>query len=69
MMSIVVVGTKEHPSERAVRIWATFLGIAGVVLGCCQYAPQLLLTGRRKLVGSLSIPMMFLQVSFLPSLS
>jgi uncharacterized protein with PQ loop repeat len=57
-------GGKEHPSERAVRVWATTLGLASVVLACVQYLPQLLLTARRKLVGSLSIPMMLLQVSF-----
>ncbi|ORY79718.1 hypothetical protein BCR35DRAFT_291450 [Leucosporidium creatinivorum] len=54
-------GGKEHPSERAVRVWATTLGLASVVLACVQYFPQLLLTARRKLVGSLSIPMMLLQ--------
>lgn len=53
---------REHPSERAVRVWATTLGLASVVLGCLQYMPQLVLTARRKLVGSLSIPMMMLQV-------
>lgn len=57
-------GGKEHPSERAVRVWATTLGLASVVLACVQYLPQLLLTARRKLVGSLSIPMMLLQVRF-----
>ena len=44
------------------RVWATTLGVAAVALGCAQYAPQLVLTARRKLVGSLSIPMMCLQV-------
>lgn len=55
-------GGREHPSERAVRVWATTLGLLSVALGCAQYAPQLVLTARRKLVGSLSIPMMALQV-------
>ncbi|GAA6051552.1 hypothetical protein JCM3770_000412 [Rhodotorula araucariae] len=54
-------GGREHPSERAVRVWATTLGLLSVALGCAQYAPQLVLTARRKLVGSLSIPMMLLQ--------
>lgn len=53
---------REHPSERAVRVWATTLGLLSVALGCCQYAPQLVHTARKKLVGSLSIPMMLLQV-------
>ncbi|GAA5953929.1 hypothetical protein JCM3765_000697 [Sporobolomyces pararoseus] len=52
---------REHPSERAVRVWATTLGLLSVALGCCQYAPQLVFTARKKLVGSLSIPMMLLQ--------
>ncbi|GAA5933261.1 hypothetical protein JCM3775_002589 [Rhodotorula graminis] len=52
---------REHPSERAVRVWATTLGLVAVALGCAQYAPQLVLTARRRLVGSLSIPMMALQ--------
>ncbi|GAA5999379.1 PQ-loop repeat-containing protein [Rhodotorula paludigena] len=54
-------GGREHPSERAVRVWATTLGLVSVALGCAQYAPQLVHTARRKLVGSLSIPMMLLQ--------
>lgn len=53
---------REHPSERAVRVWATTLGLSSVILGCLQYFPQIILTARRKLVGSLSIPMMLLQV-------
>ncbi|SCZ97629.1 BZ3500_MvSof-1268-A1-R1_Chr4-3g07314 [Microbotryum saponariae] len=56
-------GGREHPSERAVRVWATTLGLVAVVLGCGQYLPQLVLTARKQLVGSLSIPMMWLQVS------
>lgn len=52
----------EHASERALRIWATALGTLAVVLAMIQYIPQLVLTARRKLVGSLSIPMMCLQV-------
>ncbi|BGO97934.1 hypothetical protein NBRC10513v2_001930 [Rhodotorula toruloides] len=54
-------GGREHPSERAVRVWATTLGLVSVALGCAQYAPQLVHTARRRLVGSLSIPMMMLQ--------
>ncbi|GJN88333.1 hypothetical protein Rhopal_001298-T1 [Rhodotorula paludigena] len=54
-------GGREHPSERAVRVWATTLGLVSVALGCAQYAPQLVHTARRKVVGSLSIPMMLLQ--------
>ncbi|GAA6025893.1 hypothetical protein JCM11491_001727 [Sporobolomyces phaffii] len=52
---------REHPSERAVRVWATTLGLLSVALGCAQYAPQLIHTAKKKLVGSLSIPMMLLQ--------
>lgn len=55
-------GGKEHPSERAVRVWATTVGLMSVVLACVQYTPQLVHTYQRKLVGSLSIPMMLIQV-------
>ena len=53
---------KEHASERAVRVWATTVGLMSVVLACVQYTPQLVHTYQRKLVGSLSIPMMLIQV-------
>lgn len=56
---------KEHASERAVRVWATTVGLMSVVLACVQYTPQLVHTYQRKLVGSLSIPMMMIQVRFL----
>ncbi|GAA5862856.1 hypothetical protein JCM3774_006664 [Rhodotorula dairenensis] len=52
---------KEHASERAVRVWATTVGLMSVVLACVQYTPQLVHTYQRKLVGSLSIPMMMIQ--------
>ncbi|GAA5971570.1 hypothetical protein JCM11641_000645 [Rhodosporidiobolus odoratus] len=52
---------REHPQERAVRVWASTLGLLSVALACAQYAPQLVLTASRKLVGSLSVPMMVLQ--------
>ncbi|GAA5918202.1 hypothetical protein JCM6882_005150 [Rhodosporidiobolus microsporus] len=52
---------REHPQERAVRVWAATLGFVSLGLACVQYAPQLVLTARRRLVGSLSIPMMLLQ--------
>ncbi|KAG0659498.1 hypothetical protein C6P46_005135 [Rhodotorula mucilaginosa] len=52
---------KEHASERAVRVWATTVGLMSVVLACVQYTPQLVHTYQRKLVGSLSIPMMLIQ--------
>lgn len=42
--------------------WATFLGLTGTLLACAQYVPQLIHTYKTKLVGSLSIPMMILQV-------
>ncbi|KAM0753335.1 hypothetical protein T439DRAFT_339057 [Meredithblackwellia eburnea MCA 4105] len=52
---------REHPSEKALRVWATTLGVVSVALACVQYLPQIAFTLRRKLVGSLSIPMMCLQ--------
>ena len=55
---------KEHPSERAVRIWALILGLGSAIAGIGQYLPQLLLTFNTRLVGSLSIPMMLLQVGY-----
>ena len=42
--------------------WATFLGVTGTILAAGQYVPQIIYTARAKLVGSLSIPMMCLQV-------
>ncbi|KAK4058614.1 hypothetical protein OIO90_000058 [Microbotryomycetes sp. JL221] len=54
-------GGREHPSERAVRVWATTLGFLSIILACLQYLPQLFLTASSRLVGSLSIPMMCLQ--------
>lgn len=42
--------------------WATFLGLTGTLLACAQYVPQLIHTYKTRLVGSLSIPMMILQV-------
>lgn len=59
-------GGKEHPSERAVRVWAATVGLMSVVLACVQYTPQLVHTYQRKLVGSLSIPMMLIQVRLPP---
>lgn len=41
--------------------WATFLGVSSALLATVQYAPQLLHTYRKKLVGALSIPMMSIQ--------
>ncbi|KWU46328.1 hypothetical protein RHOSPDRAFT_7366, partial [Rhodotorula sp. JG-1b] len=41
--------------------WATTVGLMSVVLACVQYTPQLVHTYQRKLVGSLSIPMMLIQ--------
>lgn len=51
----------QHPSVRAVRLWATFLGVLSTVLALLQYLPQIVLTARAKLVGSPSIPMMCIQ--------
>ncbi len=45
-----------------VQRWATFLGVTGTILAAGQYIPQIVYTARTKLVGSLSIPMMCLQV-------
>ena len=51
----------EHASERALRVWATVLGLASALLACVQYLPQLVHTARAKTVGSLSVPMMCVQ--------
>lgn len=51
------------PSSRLlVSRWATFLGVSGAILAAAQYIPQIIHTARAKLVGSLSIHMMLLQV-------
>ncbi|KAJ3564849.1 hypothetical protein NP233_g8021 [Leucocoprinus birnbaumii] len=43
-----------------VHLWATFLGVSSAILAAIQYAPQLIHTYQLKLVGALSIPMMFI---------
>lgn len=59
-MSTVVLS---RPSSRLlVSRWAAFLGSSATVLAAGQYLPQIVHTARTKLVGSLSIPMMCLQV-------
>ncbi|PWN32151.1 uncharacterized protein FA14DRAFT_162386 [Meira miltonrushii] len=51
------------PSSRLlVNRWAAFLGWSAMLLAAFQYLPQIVYTARNKLVGSLSIPMMCLQV-------
>lgn len=49
-------------SKVLVQRWAAFLGLTGTALAAGQYIPQIIYTARAKLVGSLSIPMMCLQV-------
>ncbi|CAO1629794.1 unnamed protein product [Parajaminaea phylloscopi] len=52
-----------NPASRLlVNRWAAFLGITGTLLAAAQYVPQIAHTARTKTVGSLSIPMMCLQV-------
>lgn len=51
------------PSSRLlVNRWAAFLGWSATLLAAFQYLPQIVYTARNRLVGSLSIPMMCLQV-------
>lgn len=51
------------PSSRLlVSRWATFLGVSGAALAAAQYIPQIIHTSKAKLVGSLSVHMMLLQV-------
>ncbi|CBQ67411.1 conserved hypothetical protein [Sporisorium reilianum SRZ2] len=55
--------TLSRPSSRLlVSRWAAFLGSSATILAAGQYLPQIVHTARSKLVGSLSIPMMCLQV-------
>lgn len=42
-------------------LWANILGLAGTIIACIQYFPQIWTTYKLKHVGSLSIPMMILQ--------
>ncbi|KAK0529674.1 hypothetical protein OC842_004168 [Tilletia horrida] len=49
-------------SRKVISRWAAFLGITGTALAAGQYFPQIIHTQRAKHVGSLSIPMMCLQV-------
>ena len=45
-----------------VRTWANVLGVAASVLTMCQYVPQIVHTARARLVRSMSITMMCIQV-------
>ncbi|KAJ9477165.1 hypothetical protein PHBOTO_000823 [Pseudozyma hubeiensis] len=57
------VAKLSRPSSRLlVSRWAAFLGSSATLLAAGQYLPQIVYTARSKLVGSLSIPMMCLQV-------
>jgi len=49
-------------SRKLISRWAAFLGITGTLLAAGQYLPQIIHTQKAKHVGSLSIPMMCLQV-------
>lgn len=51
----------DNRDARVVRYWATFLGVLSTILALFQYIPQITRTWRRKLVGSLSVPMMCIQ--------
>ncbi|KAN0066486.1 hypothetical protein ACQY0O_000580 [Thecaphora frezii] len=52
----------EPASRLLVSRWAAFLGTSATVLAAGQYLPQIVYTAKSQLVGSLSIPMMCLQV-------
>jgi hypothetical protein len=61
---ILLLSSPSDPSgvvRSQLNIWATFLGVSSALLAALQYAPQIALTYRRKLVGALSIPMMLIQ--------
>lgn len=49
-------------SHRVVKHWARFLGITGTLFAVFQYLPQIVHTARARLVRSLSIPTMCVQV-------
>lgn len=51
-----------HAHHRYIQHWVRFLGITGTVLAVLQYLPQIVHTARARLVRSLSIPTMLLQV-------
>jgi len=51
----------DHRGSRAVRLWATFLGVLSTILAMIQYLPQIFHTAKARLVGSLSILMMCIQ--------
>lgn len=48
-------------APRHLNSWANFLGVSGALLAAVQYLPQIWTTYHLKHVGSLSIPMMFIQ--------
>jgi uncharacterized protein with PQ loop repeat len=56
---VTVVMFSRYPERMG--IWANVLGIACTILTALQYLPQIYTTWRLQHIGSLSIPMMFLQ--------
>ncbi|TBU22816.1 hypothetical protein BD311DRAFT_704950 [Dichomitus squalens] len=64
-VTFLLLSTNPTPDEthrsRQLELWATFLGVSSALLAALQYAPQIAHTWSLKLVGALSIPMMFIQ--------
>ena len=64
-VTFMLLGTQPSPeaSRRSLQLdlWATFLGVSSTIEAAVQYFPQIMHTYRHKLVGALSIPMMFIQ--------
>ncbi|KAI0060536.1 hypothetical protein BV25DRAFT_1858796 [Artomyces pyxidatus] len=64
-VTFLLISSSPNPSSGVrspeLSLWATFLGVSSGGLAALQYLPQLVHTYRMKLVGALSIPMMFIQ--------
>ena len=60
IVSVVMLGS--HARRAQVLPWAAFLGVLGGLLAMCQYLPQILHTARARLVRSMSILTMCIQV-------
>ncbi|KAE8219380.1 hypothetical protein CF319_g6920 [Tilletia indica] len=61
-LAATIIDYAARDSRKVISRWAAFLGITGTILAAGQYLPQIVHTQRKKSVGSLSIPMMCLQV-------
>jgi PQ loop repeat len=58
---LISTSSPEAYPPHTIELWAGFLGLTSAALAVIQYAPQIYMTWKHKLVGALSIPMMCIQ--------